>query len=133
MQDLTKSTNANLQQQNLKQNIEDHITLLLTIFTELNKEYSDLINSILFAKQNVLHPSILTPTRIISKLTRTRRYLPPSTSYPFPLKTTNTHEFFKILSLSVYYTDLKLIFLINIPITDDTKYTLYHLLPLSQY
>lgn len=130
LQNLTQSTNITLRTQSLKQNIEDHITLLLLISTELNREYSNLINSVLFMKQNILHPSILTPSRIINELSKTKRYLPMNTNYPFSLNKAYVHEILKLVTLSAYYMDSKLIFLVYIPIIDNESYTLYHLLPL---
>lgn len=129
MYNFTSATNRTLLNQDLKQNIGDHITLLLLLFTELNREYSNLIQSILFAKQNTLHPSILTPTKIMTELSKTKMFLPPNTNYPLPLSVLNAYELMDLLTLSVYYTESKLIFVIEVPITENDRYTLYHLLP----
>lgn len=84
IQNFTKNLNNTLQRQSLKQNIQDHISLLLLIFTELNREYSIAINSVLLAKQNLLHPSILNPHRIITELSKTKKYLGPTLKYKLP-------------------------------------------------
>lgn len=130
MKNLTLTTNQTLYTQTLKQNVQDHVTLIILLFTELNREYSNLIHSILFARQNILHPSILTPQRIITELVKTRRYLPQNTNYPLHLSVLNAHELMNLLSMSVYYMDSKLIFVINVPITENNQFTLYHLIPI---
>lgn len=130
IQNFTKKVNNTLQRQSLKQNIQDHISLLLLIFTELNREYSIAINSVLLAKQNLLHPSILNPHRIITELSKTKKYLPSNTNYPVALNKANSHVLLKLISLVVYYTESKLIFLIYVPITENTIFNLFHLTPL---
>lgn len=100
------------------------------LFAELNREYSNLINYILVAKQNALHPSILTPANVISELSKTKRYLPPNTNYPVSLTVSNAYELMNLTSLSVYYMDSKVVFIVNIPINKNTEHVLYHLLPL---
>lgn len=130
LKNLTKSINNTLQAQHLKQSIESHITLLLLVFTEINKEYSTLIHSILLAKQNILHPSILTPNQLVKELGKTKKYLARNTGYPLPISRASAYELLKLCSLSVLYIDSKLIFLIYVPITDNNVFTLYHILPL---
>lgn len=79
MKSLTLTTHHNLYTETLKPNVQDHATLILVLFIELNKEYYNLIHSIIFAKQNILHPSILTPQLIITELVKTKRHLPQNT------------------------------------------------------
>lgn len=129
LQNVTRTINNTLEFQTLKQNTEDHITLLLIMFTELSREYSNLVNSILFAKQHTLHPSILTPNQIVRELSKTRKHLPTGTSYPVQLNKSNAYELLRLISLSVYYMDNKLIFVIYVPIAENTMFTMYHLLP----
>lgn len=83
----------------------------------------------MFAKQHTLHPSILTPNQIIKELSKTKKHLPAGTNYPVLLNKSNAYELLRLISLSVYYMDSKLIFVIYVPITENTMFTMYHLLP----
>lgn len=128
MQLLATSVNSTL----LEQNIGDHITLLLLTFTELNREYSNLIDSILLAKQNILHPSVLTPEQILTELSKSKRNLPPNTNYPTILNKANIYKILNTLTLSVYYMESKLIYLIHVPLIQNTPFILYKLFPLPK-
>lgn len=127
---LNQATNKNIHLQEARQNLEDHIDFLTIIIMELNREYSTLINAILFSKQNLLHPSVLTPYQVMKELLKTKNHLPPNTDYPVILSKHTMYQLLNLISVTIYYMDSKLIFLVYVPIVENTIYTLYHLTPL---
>lgn len=113
-----------------KQGLDERFALTTLLCNELDREYSELINAILFAKSEQIHPSIITPKQFIVELQKTASHLPPSSGYPLSLDLENAHEILQLSTLSGFYMKEKLIFVINIPLVMDTKFDLYHLTPL---
>lgn len=72
-----------------------------------------LIETILFSKSNILHPSILTPEGLVNELIKTTQYLSPSVSYSTRLEVSNGVHLLKTATISAYYADKKLIFIIS--------------------
>ena len=59
----------------LKQTLDNHFNLLTLLISELETEFTNIIDTILFAKSNVLHPFVITPVHIIKELSKTNTYL----------------------------------------------------------
>lgn len=107
-----------------------HVNLLTYLTNELNEELDNIINSILFAKRNVLHPSILTPIQLIAELNNNNYLLKSGLNFPLFPSIENAHTFMDIVDLQVFYINNKLMFIINIPLTDPAIFTLYRCIPL---
>lgn len=106
-----------------------HINLLSFIINETDDDFSLLIATILFAKQNVLHPSIITPSHLRDELSQIK--LHGLTEFPFSLEHTDEiHKYLMITELSVIYYQGTLIFAIKIPLVLKELYQLFHLIPL---
>lgn len=106
-----------------------HISLLSQMITELGEDFDVIIASILFAKQNVLHPSIINPKHLREELMKVRI----QGSLEFPVDVTNVktiHKYFTISKLSVVYFNNILIYAIKIPLVNKELYQLYNLIPL---
>ncbi|KAL1516260.1 hypothetical protein ABEB36_000179 [Hypothenemus hampei] len=105
------------------------MNLLLQMVTELSEEYDVIISSILFAKQGVIHPNVISPRELRDALLKIKL----NTDLNFPISLVNyndIHKYFSISGLYVGYNNDILIFSIKIPITSDVKYNLYNMLPL---
>lgn len=113
-----------------KQTIEEHLSLLTLIVEETDKELTDIINSILFAKNNLLHPIIITPSQYINELIKTTLHLPILHSYAYPLKLENAFQLMSITNLKLYIMQNKLIFIISNPLVIQVDYNLFNLIPL---
>jgi len=48
----------------LKQSIEEQLSLIEIMVNQLETEFSAIINAILFAKSNILHPFVMTPIQL---------------------------------------------------------------------
>ncbi|KAF5279109.1 hypothetical protein FQA39_LY05787 [Lamprigera yunnana] len=88
----TKTTH----QLEITQKLDEQLALLTLITSELDKEYSTVIDSILLAKVKVLHPSVINPTQFITELTKTINRLPSGSEYPTPMELTNAHTLFDL-------------------------------------
>lgn len=107
-----------------------HFNALNTMSTDLYDNLDVLINAILFAKQNVLHPSIITPKQVYQELTTNLNHLKQSKEFPLPLNLEDIHLLIDISTLDVFYINYKLVFILNIPLVSPHEYELYHVMPL---
>lgn len=107
----------------------EHNTLLIQLVEELNEQFDVIISSILFAKQNILHPSIITPKNLQLELLKVKL----SGDIEFPISVTEydqIYKYFSIAELSVVYNQEVLIYAIKLPLVHQRTYNLYNLIPL---
>lgn len=119
----------NLCELELTEIIESHFSYLSLLFTETRNELSTIINAVLFAKNNVLHPRIIEPTKLIKELKSTITHIPIGCHYPYLLSDSNINSFLKICTLKAFFMNNRLVFTINIPLVRDTNFVLYNLIP----
>ncbi|KAF5286884.1 hypothetical protein FQA39_LY00417 [Lamprigera yunnana] len=91
----TKITNLEITQK-----FDQQLALLTLITSELDKEYSTVIDSTLLAKVKVLHPSVINPTQFITELTKTINRLPSGSEYPTPMELKNAHTLFDLSEIN---------------------------------
>lgn len=103
--------------------------MLTLITTEVNNEISTIINSILFARNNAIHPLIITPEQFAIELEKTVPHLPSQTKYPLDLTQRSAPELLSISNLISYYMNDKLVFVIKIPLITQSDYDLYNVVP----
>lgn len=125
-----ENNNVDIENLNLISRMEQHIQLLQIMISQSENEISTLINAILFIKQGSLHPSIISSSQLVKELSKTLHFLPSNVNYPSNLDESHIHEILNIVTLQAYFTNTKLICIINIPLVDDTEFNLYHLIPL---
>lgn len=114
----------------LSQTLEEQFSLLNLMLTELQNEYSAIINSILFSRSNVLHPFVITPYQLLNELKSTISYIPSSASYALPLEIKNAYKLYELVELSVYFNDNRIIYVISNPLINNKQFFLYKLAPL---
>lgn len=88
-----------------------------------------ILNSILFAKVNVLHPYVITPTKLYDELSnsiQTKR----SSEFPISLSLQNIHTIIDLSKMTSYFYNNKLVFVIQIPLISPIKFSVYKNLPL---
>ncbi|XP_045781899.1 uncharacterized protein LOC123878631 isoform X2 [Maniola jurtina] len=103
--------------------------LEMSILT-LSFQLEDIINTIMFSSQNILHPAIITPKQLHRELIDWSRHLTQELELPVPLDISMIHIIMKISKVSPYYMRNKLIFVLQIPLVSNTQYKLYHNIPL---
>lgn len=126
----TKDMNNKIFDIKMKQDIDEHMSLLTLITTEVNNEISTVINAILFAKNNAIHPVILTPQQYRTELKKTVSYLPSQTTYPLELNEQDIPELLSLINIATYISNDKLIFVIKTPLITQVDYDLYYVLPI---
>ncbi|XP_022836924.1 uncharacterized protein LOC111364307, partial [Spodoptera litura] len=125
----TKSTNNKILNIDMKQNIDEHLSFLTLVTSEVNNEISMVIDAILFAKNNNLHPIIITPEQYIYELKRTVSHIPIHTQYPLDLNMDNASDLLSLVNIISYYMNEKLVFIIKTPLTIQQTYDVYNLVP----
>ena len=88
-----------------------------------------ILNSILFAKANILHPYILTPSKLYNELLKSK--LPKNNlDFPVALSLENIHSIIDLSKLTSYYYNDRIIFVVSIPLINPIKFSIYKNLPL---
>ncbi|KAM3962066.1 LOW QUALITY PROTEIN: uncharacterized protein ACR2FA_003747 [Aphomia sociella] len=91
----------------------------------INFNLVNIIDSILFGKQNIVHPSVLSPIELYYELSSNQNHI--AQNFPLPLHLDNIHTLLDISHISSFINDTKLIFVVRIPLVLLTEYNLYHL------
>lgn len=111
----------------LKQNFDEHFSLLNLIILTLQNKITIIMDTILLAKSNTLHPIVITPTQLIKKMSKTIPFLPSSTTYPLPLKQENAHKYLEILKIKCFFSKNKIGYILSIPLVNHKQFVLYKL------
>lgn len=122
---ITHRYNSELEDLETEMRTEQIISFLTIIVSDTEHYYDMLINSILFARSNILHPYVLSPSQYITELTMTISHLPVSVTYALPLKVENTMNLLQITKLTVFSSGTKIIFIISNPLILQKPFTLY--------
>lgn len=130
IKNLTQLINENYFNLELKQTVEEHLSLLTLLISELEREYSGLIDAILLAKNNQLHPMLMSPRKLIGELLKTTSHLPPGTSYPLPVEYRSAYRFLDIINIQYFSTENRIVFIISVPLISQTNFLLYNLIAL---
>lgn len=108
--------------------VVDHLNLLSDYMFVSNEECDILISTILFSKQNIIHPSIITPRQLRNELLKVK--LTNNEEFPIPLTDYNSiHKYFSISTLSIIYNNDILVYALKIPLVQEQVYNLYNLIP----
>jgi len=106
----------------------EHELFVESLIQEAIVELDEVINAVLFARRNILHPSLIAPKVLLRELSLA--HLPPERVFPFELKLQSVHKFFEIVKIELFATpEQNLVFIIRIPLVSTDKYILYHLHP----
>lgn len=113
----------------IRSRLYELIFMLENSLLALSFKVEDIVNGIMFSKSNVLHPTILTPKNLYNELLNSYRFLPNSKQLPSALTLDNIQTFLNISEVSSYYSNLKIVFVLKIPLVDSKTYNLFHNLP----
>ncbi|CAK1591325.1 unnamed protein product [Parnassius mnemosyne] len=75
----------------------------------LSFQLEDITNSIVLSSQNILHPSVLSPTQLYKELIDNDRHLPRDTGIPIALSINNIHLILSISDVSCYFINNKIV------------------------
>lgn len=125
----TRDTNVKIFNIEMKQDLDEHLSFLTLVTTEVNNEMSMVIDAILFAKNNNIHPIIISPEQYIYELKKTVSYIPIHTQYPLDLNVDNAAELLSLVNIVSYYMNDKIVFMIKTPLIIQQSYDVYNLVP----
>ncbi|CAB0007975.1 unnamed protein product, partial [Nesidiocoris tenuis] len=77
-----------------------------------------------------LHPHILTPHQLVDALSEAKNHLRNGTRFPVPINLDQAHNVLKTLRITAYFSEGKLVCLLNIPIVRTANFNYYHVAPL---
>lgn len=105
---------------------------LMESFLFLEDNLNDIINSITFARLNILHSSILSPDHLIAALQEISQNLVKN-NLPLPVRHSNVAQYLEIIELEAFQTNSDLVFVLRIPLVEQQLYTVFHLYPIPIY
>lgn len=115
---------------NFKLKLVNIINCLQSHMLTLSFKIEDILNSILFVQNNVLHPAILSAKQLYEDIYQNHKAIPKDKDLPVRLDLSNIHAIMNTARLVCYYSDDKLIFIVKIPLVDVLDYKLYETVPL---
>ncbi|XP_048515945.1 uncharacterized protein LOC125502194 [Athalia rosae] len=98
------------------------------MINEYELDLTNLVDAILFAKEGIVHPKILTPEQIMSSIQHVQS-LEPRLIFPTPLKTIYAEDLVRLSKVEIAFSEPNLIYVIAIPLLNDETFNLFHLLP----
>lgn len=111
------------------QTVTDHFNLVTQLVNELNEEFDEIISAILFSKQGIIHPSIITPRHLRDELAKVK--INSQLEFPYNLDNlNNAYKYIEICSLSVVYSNRILIYAIKVPLVIKNIFEIYNLIPI---
>ncbi|XP_039761835.1 uncharacterized protein LOC120634993 [Pararge aegeria] len=94
-----------IQLDNFKTNLNSILNILQSSLLTLSFKVEDILNSILFVKANILHPSVLTPNQLYREILTNLKVVPKYRDFPISLDLSNIHVLLNIADLVCYYLD----------------------------
>lgn len=110
--------------------IQETFSVLQASLLSLSYKLEDIVNSILFAKTNTLHPSIITPNELYNELVANVKHLPKYSEFPIDLELHNIHVIIKLSEMISCILDNKLVYILKIPLVLITSFNLYKTVPI---
>ncbi|XP_017784214.1 PREDICTED: uncharacterized protein LOC108567922 [Nicrophorus vespilloides] len=114
----------------LQSKINSHVSLLNSLLSEYQFDLFNIINAVLNSQKGLIHPSVITPFKLVAELKKLQSKLPEGQSFPVDINEANAHLLQKTFKLDVYFQDLKLVYIIKIPLITHLEFTLFKLFPL---
>jgi hypothetical protein len=110
--------------------VNERAAQLTRVLGECRRYYEILIEAILNAQKGILQPQVIAPNQILNELKASQADIPRDLSYPLPLSATYHHYVIRIIDISVFFKDRYLVYVIHVPLANNVRFDLYHVLPL---
>lgn len=104
----------------------DICEILLEAYQLIENEIRDIEDSISFSKLDVLHPSIIQPSELLSQLHLISQNLKHGT-LPMHATLNSLPTLINLIGLNAFQTEKRLVFVLRIPLTSNDVFNLYHL------
>lgn len=102
---------------------------LMESYAFVENYLNDALNAVAFARLNILHSSIITPKDLISALQQASQSLRKN-NLPLPVYSSSVAQYIDIIELDAFQTDLRIVFVLKVPLIEPESYTLYRLYPI---
>jgi hypothetical protein len=115
----------------INQQLSNYLTNFNFIMTSFSLEMEELLNALLLAHKNILHPVILNNIQLKTILGNIQSEL--STNQVLPLNidvNSSLEEFMKLVTITTKFSNFQLLFIINFPICTPEIYTLFQIWPM---
>lgn len=99
---------------------------ILELVISLENEINDCLTSILFAKSNIVHPSIITLNKLYEQLLKSNK-IRNHKQFVTPVSIDNIHTLLDSSTLSAYVYLNRLIYILEFPLIQNNPLTLYHM------
>ncbi|KAJ8977559.1 hypothetical protein NQ317_019134 [Molorchus minor] len=103
--------------------------LLMESYLYVENQLDEILNSITFARLKIIHSSIISPESLITALHEISQNLHQN-NLPLITRISNVGEYLNIMELEAFQTNSDLVFVLKIPLTDQSIYTLFRLFPI---
>jgi len=104
-----------------------HFTYMSLLLTKHMAEIDILLTAIENAKLGQIHPFLIGPTDLLTKLQDIRLSLPIGTDLPYTLSLETVNDILKLSDIKIYYSNNNIVFVITIPLIYQNNFVLYHL------
>lgn len=109
--------------------LSEVLNVLHASLLTLSFKLEDIVNSIMFANSNTLHPSVATPTQLCTDIESSIRHLPKYKEFPVTIDVRNINVLLKISELAAYYSSNSIVFVLKVPLVYHIDYDLYKVIP----
>lgn len=99
---------------------------ILELVLSLENEIDDCFNSILFAKSNIVHPSIISTSQLLEQLLASSN-LRSNNKLIAPITMNNIHTILDSSALTAYVYSNRLVYILEFPLVPNDPLTLYHI------
>jgi hypothetical protein len=127
LQSYFEEVNKNLNDAHITAELNEHLDYVMLIVNELDNEFNLLINSLLFSRNNIVHPHVITPKQLLNELLLSVPHLPNSMSYPIPLNIHNIEKIVKLLKLNVFFANDRIIFVMKFPLITFINFNIFEI------
>lgn len=110
----------------IKSKINSILNSLEATIITLSFQIEDITNSIIFGSQNIIHPSILSPTELYQELVNNYIHFSTNCKLPVKLELSNIHMLMNISRVSCYSYKNRIIFILRVPLVSPKNFNLYH-------
>lgn len=101
---------------NFHQNLEESVLMFELVVNQFSTYQSNLIDVLVNAHRGVIHPYLLSPSKLIAELKNIQMLLPRDLTFPVPLIRSMCHELYKLLRLTLCRNGNNIIFIVRIPL-----------------
>lgn len=102
---------------------------LMASYIFIEDNLNDILNSITFARLKIIHTSIISPQDLVNSLQEISQNLQRN-NLPLQIKLSKVAQYLDIIELKAFQINSELIFVLDIPLVDPQKYSVYKLYPI---